>query len=188
MAYIQLDNDAPGIRSLALYRPQTGKPLYELAQALLRAGSPDSTLTDAERELIAAFVSSQNGTKFCMNSHAAASRYLFGEQRHLVDQVLADPQTASISPMLRALLAIAERVVQDARTVSDQAVSLAHAEGASDGDIHDTVLIAAAFCMYNRYVDGLATLTPTEPAAYEAMGERMGSLGYVLPAPAPASS
>ncbi|MFD2570835.1 carboxymuconolactone decarboxylase family protein [Spirosoma soli] len=188
MAHIQLNNDAPGIRSLALYRPQTGKPLYELAQALLRAGSPDSTLTDAQRELMATFVSSKNCTRFCMNSHAAAARYLFGEERNLVDQVLADPYTTSVSPKLRALLTIAERVVQDARKVSDQDVSLARAEGATDGDIHDTVLIAAAFCMYNRYVDGLATLTPTDPAAYEAMGERMGSMGYVLPAPTPISS
>ncbi|GAB3498402.1 carboxymuconolactone decarboxylase family protein [Spirosoma knui] len=188
MAHIQLNNDAPGIRSLVTYRPDTGKPLYELAQALLRAGSPDSTLTGAERELIAAFVSNQNRTDFCMNSHAAASRYLFGEQRDLVDQVLADPTSASISPKLRALLTIASLVASDARTVSDQAVATARSEGATDGDIHDTVLIAASFCMYNRYVDGLATLTPDDPRAYEAMGERMGTLGYVLPTAAPQRS
>jgi uncharacterized peroxidase-related enzyme len=188
MPHIQLNNDAPGIRSLVLYRSDTGKPLYELAQALLRAGSPDSTLTDAQRELIAAFVSSKNCTSFCMNSHAAASRYLFGDERDLVDQVLANPTSAPISPKLRTLLTIAERVAQDARTVADQDVSAARAEGATDGDIHDTVLIAASFCMYNRYVDGLATLTPTDPAAYDAMGERMGTIGYVLPAQAPISS
>jgi len=165
-----------------MYRPDTGKPLYELAQTLLRAGSPDSTLTDAERELIAAFVSSLNHTDFCMNSHAAASRYLYGEERDLVDQTLTNPDTASISAKLRALLVIAGRVADDARTVSADVVTAARAEGATDGDIHDTVLIAASFCLYNRYVDGLATLTPTDPAAYEAMGERMGTLGYQLPA------
>ncbi|AKD57263.1 carboxymuconolactone decarboxylase family protein [Spirosoma radiotolerans] len=183
MAHIQLNNDAPGIRSLVMYRPDTGKPLYELAQALLRAGSPDSTLSDAERELIAAFVSNQNCTDFCMNSHAAASRYLFGEQAHLVDQTLQNPETAPISTKLRALLTIAARVTADARTVTDDVVTAARTHGATDGDIHDTVLIAASFSMYNRYVDGLATLTPNDPAAYEAMGERMGTLGYVLPKP-----
>lgn len=164
-----------------MYRPDTGKPLYELAQTLLRAGSPDSTLTDAERELIAAFVSSLNHTDFCMNSHAAASRYLYGEQRDLVDQTLTNPDTAPISAKLRSLLVIAGRVADDARTVSHDVVTAARAEGATDGDIHDTVLIASSFCLYNRYVDGLATLTPTDPAAYEAMGERMGTLGYQLP-------
>ncbi|MCK8494713.1 peroxidase-related enzyme [Spirosoma sp. RP8] len=181
MPHIQLNNDAPGIRSLVLFRPDTGKPLYELAQALLRAGSPDSTLSDAERELIAAYISSLNCTAFCMNSHAAASRYLFGEQATVVDQTLRNPETAPISPRLRALLTIAERVTADARTVSDEVVAAARAEGATDGDIHDTVLIAASFSMYNRYVDGLATLTPEDPAAYTAMGERMGTLGYALP-------
>ncbi|GAB3696353.1 carboxymuconolactone decarboxylase family protein [Spirosoma flavus] len=183
MPHIQLNNDAPGIRSLATYRPDTGKPLYELAQALLRAGSPDSTLADAERELIAAFVSSQNCTDFCMNSHAAASRYLFGDQASVVDETLQNPDTASISPKLRALLNIAKHVATDARTVTDDVVSAARAEGATDGDVHDTVLIAASFSMYNRYVDGLSTVTPEDPAAYVAMGERMGTLGYVLPKP-----
>ncbi len=181
MPHITLNNDAPGIRSLVLYRPDTGEHLYELAQTLLRAGSPDSTLTDAERELIAAYVSSQNCTDFCLNSHAAAARYLYGEYQDLVDQTLADADTAPISPKLRTLLAIAKRTAADARTVSDEAVAAARAEGATDGDIHDTVLIAASFCMFNRYVDGLATLTPTDPAAYAAMGERMGTMGYILP-------
>ena len=182
MPHIQLNNDAPGIRSLAMYRPDTGKPLYELAQALLRAGSPDSTLNDAERELVAAYVSSLNGTNFCMNSHAAASRYLFGAQGDVVDQTLANPDTAPISAKLQALLTIAAHVTDDARTVSHELVVAARTEGATDGDIHDTVLIAAAFSMYNRYVDGLATLTPIDPATYAAMGERMGTLGYEIPA------
>lgn len=181
MPHITLPDNVPGIRSLVMYRPDTGQPLYELAQALLRAGSPDSTLTDAERELIAAYVSSRNQTAFCLNSHAAAARYLFGEQRTVVDQTLANPETAPISAKLRTLLTIAEHVTVDARTVSDDLVAAARTEGATDGDVHDTVLIAASFCLYNRYVDGLATLTPTDPAVYEAMGERMGTIGYVLP-------
>ncbi len=166
-----------------MYRPETGQPLYALAQRLLRSGSPDSTLTDAERELIAAFVSKQNQTDFCQKSHAAAARYLFGDQRDLVDQTLENISTAPISAKLKTLLAIADHVRADARTVSDDLVTAAHAEGATEGDVHDTVLIAAAFCMYNRYVDGLATFTPTDPAAYEAMGERMGTIGYQTPSP-----
>ncbi|WP_461149566.1 carboxymuconolactone decarboxylase family protein [Spirosoma pulveris] len=183
MPHIPLPDGVPGIRSLVMYRPDTGHHLYALAQALLRAGSPDSTLTSAERELIAAFVSKQNQTDFCMKSHAAASRHLYADQRDLVDQTLADTETARISTKLKALLTIADHVRADARTVSAELVAAARTEGATDGDIHDTVLIAASFCMYNRYVDGLATLTPTDPAAYDAMGERMGTMGYQLPVP-----
>ncbi|MBC8152881.1 MAG: carboxymuconolactone decarboxylase [Bacteroidetes bacterium] len=178
MAHIQLNNDAPGIRSLALYRPDTGKSLYELAQTLLRAGSPDSTLTDAERELIAAFVSAGNCTNFCRDSHAAAARYLYGDQSAVVDQTLADSGQAPISAKLRALLTIADHVRTDARTVSDQLVSAARHEGATDGDIHDTVLIAAAFCMFNRYVDGLAAAAPTDPALYRFRATRVVEDGY----------
>ncbi len=178
MAHISLQDGVPGIRSLVLYRPDTGKPLYELAQVLLRADSP---LSPGERELIAAYVSAQNECVFCSCSHAAAARYLYQDEEQTVDLVLADYQSAPISDKIKALLSIAGKVQADARTVSEADVALARSCGASDRDIHDTVLIAAAFCMFNRYVDGLGTSTPSDPDAYRLMGERMGSLGYVPP-------
>ncbi|MFC5411647.1 carboxymuconolactone decarboxylase family protein [Larkinella bovis] len=179
MAYIHVPEGVPGIRSLVMYRPDTGQHLYALAQALLRNESP---LSEAERELIATFVSAENDCNFCAGSHAAAARFLLGPDKILVDQVLADYRTAPISDKLKALLTIAKRVQQDARTVSDELVAEARHHGATDRDIHDTVLIAATFCLFNRYVDGLATLTP-DASAYEAMGERMGTIGYVMPKP-----
>lgn len=178
MSHIPLEEGVPGIRSLVMYRPDTGKPLYELVQILLRDESP---LSPAERELIATFVSHRNTCKFCASSHAAAARYLFKHESGVVDLVLDDYQSAPISDKLKALLTIAGRVQDDARTVSDEDVALARSFGANDRDIHDTVLISATFCMFNRYVDGLATLTPADDAAYAAMGERMGTIGYVLP-------
>ncbi len=178
MAHINLQDGVPGIRSLVMYRPDTGKPLYDLAQVLLRADSPLST---AERELIAAYVSAQNECIFCSCSHAAAARYLYQDAEQTVDLVLMDYHSAPISDKLKALLNIAGKVQADARTVGEADVALARSSGASDRDIHDTVLIAAAFCMFNRYVDGLGTLTPSDPVEYRQMGERMGSLGYVPP-------
>jgi uncharacterized peroxidase-related enzyme len=178
MAHIELEQNIPGIRSLALFRPDTGKPLYQLAQILL---GEDSTLSKADRELIAAFVSSRNNCDFCMSSHAAAARYLYKTDAGIVDLALNDYKNAPISDKLRTLLSIALHVQQDARTVNNEQVALAKSFGATDRDIHDTVLIAAVFCMINRYVDGLATLTPTDPAIYAQMGERMGTLGYVIP-------
>lgn len=177
MAHINVPEGVPGIRSLVMFRPETGKPLYELAQALLRG---PSTLSEADRELIASFVSSRNDCMFCMSSHAAAARYLYKDDKGIVDFVLEDYLNAPIPKKLKALLSIAARVQQDARTVSTDDISNAKNEGASEQEIHDTVLIAASFCMFNRYVDGLATLTPTEPEVYEAMAERMVQ-GYTLP-------
>lgn len=178
MPHISLPQGFPGIRSLAAYRPDTGAALYALAEALLRG---DSSFSQADAELIAAFTSSLNECAFCTGSHAAAARYLFNTDKNVVDDVISDYQTAPISEKMKALLTIAKCVQQDARTVSPELVATARLEGATDREIHDTVLIAATFCMFNRYVDGLATIAPADPAEYEPMGERMGTLGYVPP-------
>jgi uncharacterized peroxidase-related enzyme len=177
MAHIQVAEGVPGIRSLVTFRPETGKPLYELAQVLLRG---ESTLSEAERELIAAHVSSRNNCMFCMSSHAAASRCLYGNEKNIVNEVLKDVQQANISDKLKALLNIAGKVQILGKEVSEEDVAAARKHGATDREIHDTVLIAAAFSMFNRYVDGLASWTPTDPAVYEEMGKRMAK-GYVLP-------
>lgn len=182
MPHISLPENTLGIRSLAEYRPDTGQHLYELAQTLLRGASP---LKEAERELIATFVSHRNQCTFCYSSHAAAARYLFQAEAEVVDFVLDDFENAPISAKLKALLRIAACVQTDARTVSDALVADAREKGAGDRDIHDTVLIAATFCLFNRYVDGLATLTPPADAGdiWAGMGERLGQKGYVPPKP-----
>lgn len=175
MPHIPLPDALPGIRSLVAYRPDTGRVLYELAETLL--GS-ESTLSKAERELIAASVSAGNECLFCTSSHAAAARHLFGERAQVVDAVLADADAAPIDERIRALLAIAAKVRVSGREVTSDDVEAARAEGATDREIHDTVLIAAAFSMFNRYVDGLATTAPTDPEIYAEMGRRMAEQGY----------
>ena len=179
MPHIELNNDLPGIRSLATFRPETGKPLYELAQVLLRGESP---LTEAERELIAAYVSDRNDTVFCAMSHAAAARCLYGDEKNLVDEVLEDVQRSHVSDKMKALLNIAGKVQILGKEVMPEDIEAARALGANDREIHDTVLIAATFSMFNRYVDGLASFTPEEPEVYEEMGKRMVK-GYVAPGP-----
>jgi uncharacterized peroxidase-related enzyme len=178
MAYIEVPEGVPGIRSLAMFRPETGKPLYDLAQVLLRGESP---LSEAERELIATYVSSRNDTTFCMMSHGAAARCLYGEKQGIVDEVIKDMEHAHIGDKLKALLHIAGKVQILGKEVSEADIAEARKFGAADREIHDTVLIAAAFCMYNRYVDGLASWQPTDPEAYIPMGKRIAEMGYVLP-------
>ena len=180
MPHIALPEDLPGITSAFAYRPATARPMRELAEVLLRG---PSTLTSGEREMIATFVSSRNECTFCQASHRAAAAHHLDGDYDLVDAVTRDHHTAAVSSKLKALLAVAARVQEGGKQVASADIERARAEGATDLEIHDTVLIAAAFCMFNRYVDGLATLTPTDPQAYDAMGRRMAKEGYVRPAP-----
>jgi len=149
--------------------------MRELAEVLLRG---PSTLSSGERETIAAFVSAGNDCTFCRDSHRAAAAHHQHGDYSVVDAVVSDYQTAPISEKLRALLAIAAKVRQGGLLVTRAEIAQARACGATDLELHDTVLIAAAFCMFNRYVDGLATWTPTDPEAYDRMGQRMAHQGY----------
>jgi uncharacterized peroxidase-related enzyme len=176
MPHIDLPEGLPGILGPMAFRPETAKPLNELAEALLRA---PSTMSSAERELIATFVSAGNDCHFCQSSHGAAAAHHLAGDAALVDAVKRDYRSAPVSEKLKALLAIADKVRQGGKRVTDADVERARMEGATDRELHDTVLIAAAFCMYNRYVDGLATWAPAEPEAYLETGERLAEQGYV---------
>src|SRR5215831_2817605 len=180
MAYVNVPEGVPGIRSLVMFRPETGKYLYELAQVLLRGESP---LSEAQRELIATYVSYRNDCVFCMKSHAAATRCLYGNEAYIVDEVLKDMQHAPVNDKMKALLNIAGKVQILGTEVKEEDIAAARMQGANDREIHDTVLIAATFSMFNRYVDGLASFAPADDEAYEAMGKRLAEKGYVTPEP-----
>lgn len=176
MAHIALRDELPGIRGLLDYDPETAAPLSALAEVLLRRSEG---LSRGERELIATYVSTLNDCAFCAATHGAAARHLLEGGAPLVDAVRHDPWSAPVGEKLRALLAIAAKVQRGGRGVCDGDVAAARQHGATDAQIHDTVLIAAAFCMYNRYVDGLATWAPDDPAVYDRMGALLAAEGYV---------
>jgi len=178
MPHINLPEGIPGIASGFAYRPETTKPMRELAHVLLfQTGDPDS-LTSGERELIATYVSSRNDCYFCQTSHGAAAAHHLDGNEDLVQHVKRDFLNAPISAKLKALLAIAGAVQKGGKQVTAELVADAREQGASDLEIHDTVLIAAAFCMYNRYVDGLATWQPHDSGMYRKMGEQLATIGY----------
>jgi uncharacterized peroxidase-related enzyme len=185
MPHIALPEDMPGITAGFAFRPETARPLRELAHILLHTSGNDG-FSSRDRELIATFVSSRNTCYFCQTSHGAAASRLNSGDPDLVESVWRDYKTAAISEKLKALLAIAEQVQIDGKKVTTQLVDEARQHGATDLDIHDTVLIAAAFSMYNRYVDGLQTWQPRNSAMYVEMGKRMAEEGYCSPLkPAP---
>ena len=176
MAHITLNNEQlPGIVGLLDYSPATARPLLELANVLLRE---DSTLTRTEREIIAASVSYRNDCHFCHTSHAAAAVAHAGADITMIDDIKQGLITTKVSDKLRALLNIAHHVRQGGKMVTTEDIWLARENGATDKEIHDTVLIAAAFCMYNRYVDGLGTWAPKENEAYLEMGRNIAEKGY----------
>lgn len=178
MPHISLPEGYPGIRSLFMYSPVTAQPMNDLVQVLLHDVST-STLTPGERELIATYTSSLNTCKYCANTHGAIARHQLGGNGQVVQEVIADPSTAAISDKMKALLVIAGKVQQDGKKVTSDDIGAARAAGASDKEIHDAVLIAAAFCMYNRYVDGLATWAPDDPEVYDRIGRQRAAEGYM---------
>ncbi len=181
MPHITLNSDEPGIRGLLRFRPETARPLSELTEVLLRG---PGTLTRGERELIAAYVSGLNDCRYCSGSHSACAAAQLPGGMAVVEQVRADAASAPVPAKLKALLRIAAAVQQSGLTVTAADVAAARAEGATDLEIHDTVLIAAVFCMFNRYVDGLATVAPDDPERYAAGAQRLISQGYLPPSPA----
>ena len=177
MPHIPLPAHLPGITGLLEYRLDTALPIRDLTQILLRG---ESSLTQGERELIATLVSSRNCTNFCEAAHTKAADLLLGESEtaRLVKQ---DFETAPVSDKMKALLNIAALTQVSGKAVTGEAIERAKQAGATDLEIHDTVLITALFCLYNKYVDGLATVAPSDPAFYQTLGERIVGRGYTRP-------
>lgn len=176
MAHINLQNDYPGIRGLMAFSPQTAKPLNELAEVLLR--DDNNTLGRGERELIATYVSSLNDCFFCQNVHGGLAQHYFQCDTNFIDAVKKDIFSSAVSHKMKLLLSIAASVQQGGKNVTPQQIENAKANGATDKEIHDTVLIAAAFCMFNRYVDGLGTWAPEDKNYYIERAKQRAEEGY----------
>ncbi len=174
MPYIPLEEHLPGITGLLEYRKDCAAPIRNLTQLLLRG---PSSLSEAERELIATIVSHRNQCKFCTTAHTAAADLLLGE-KNTTDEIKQNINTAQISEKMKSLLVIASLVQQSGKYVTADVINNAKNAGATDLEIHDTVLIAALFCLYNRYVDGLATAMPEKPEYFQSLAERLVNHGY----------
>src|SRR5690606_21058221 len=174
MPYIPVEEHLPGITGLLEYRKDSAQPIRELTQLLLRG---PSTLTEGERVLIATVVSHGNECRFCTTAHAETADLLLGDTS-TTRKVREDIESAPVSEKMKALLTIAKQVQQGGKHVTEGSVQRIKTAGATDLEIHDCVLIAALFCLYNRYVDGLATLEPQDPEYYKALAGRLTTIGY----------
>ncbi|MGN6492008.1 MAG: carboxymuconolactone decarboxylase family protein [Agriterribacter sp.] len=174
MPHIEIESHLPGITGLLEYRKDSAAPIRELTQLLLRG---PSSLTEGERELIASIVCYGNECRFCTTAHTAAADLLLGDNTTSA-AVLNDIATAPVSSKMKALLHIASLVQKSGKQVNEEAIAAAKKAGATDLEIHDTVLIAALFCLYNRYVDGLNAFTPSDPQYYSTLADRIVHHGY----------
>ena len=177
MAHIDLGNDEPGIRGLMVYSPETAKPLNQLAELLLR--DENNSLSKGERELIGAYVSYLNDCFFCQNVHGAMAGHYMQCDIKEIDRIKADFNSSALSGKMKTLLSIAASVQKGGKYVTVQQIDEAKKNGATDKEIHDTVLTAAAFCMFNRYVDGLNTWAPQDVQVYINRAPMRAAQGYV---------
>lgn len=175
MAYIELPEGLPGIRGPMAFRPETAQPLNDLAEALLRS---ENSLTRGERELIATYISNLNDCFFCQNAHGGLAQHYLACDMKFIDGVKENFQLADIPEKIKALLSIAGSVQKSGKEVTEEQVSHARSLGATDREIHDTVLIAASFCMFNRYVDGLGTSAPLDREFYIKRAPQRAEEGY----------
>ncbi len=176
MAWIDFQNDLPGIRGPMVYRPDTGAILNDLAEALLH--DENNSLSRGDREMIGAYVSSENDCFFCQNVHGAMAQHYYQRDMPFIDSIKKDFQQADISDKLKSLLAIAGSVQKGGKNVTEEQIEAAKKTGATDREIHDTVLIAAAFSMFNRYVDGLNTWAPKDRQVYVERAPVRAAEGY----------
>ena len=175
MPYIPLKENLPGITGLLDYRKDTALPIRQLTEILLRG---ESTLSTGERELIASVVSNGNECTFCTSAHSATADLLLNDEG-ISEKVKQDLAKAPVSEKMKALLTIASATQKNGKMVTQEMVDTAKANGATDRELHDTVLIAALFSLYNRYVDGLASVTPTDPAFYNRLAHILDDKGYL---------
>jgi uncharacterized peroxidase-related enzyme len=178
--------DVPGIGTAIRLTPGLGVHLRGLADELLVYDYPGATLTRAEREMLATAVSAGNDCFFCMDSHAAHAAALLErsgttELLPSLDE-LKDGSAEGLDAKMRALLSIASIVRREPRELSSAEVGLATEAGATDADIQLAVLIAAAFSMYNRLVEGFRARTAPTPDAYRERAVEIAEHGYSPPA------
>lgn len=176
MPHIPIPDQLPGMRGLLAFRPETARPLNEIAEILLRN---ESTISRGDRELIGTYVSYLNDCFFCQNAHGGIAQHYLECDLNFIDNIKVNYENADISEKLKTFFAIAAAVQKSGKAVSEKLISAARNLGATDLEIHDVVMIAAFFCFCNRYVDGLATDAPSDRHFYIERGPRRAAEGYL---------
>lgn len=177
MPHITIPEGLPGIRGPLSLRRDVAKPLAAFMEVLMRDAN---ALSRGERELIATYVSYRNDCFFCENAHGAVAQHYLNCDVDFIRHVKEDFNNTDLSRKMKSLLAIAASVQRSGKDVTSEQIEKAKKEGATDIEIHDAVLIAAAFCMFNRYTDGLDTWAPTDSRFYIERAPDVAEKGYSI--------
>ncbi|MCW5910312.1 MAG: peroxidase-related enzyme [Cyclobacteriaceae bacterium] len=177
MPHIAIPEGLPGIRGPLSLRPEVAKPLSAFMEVLMR---DSNALSRGERELIAAYVSYLNNCFFCEHAHGGVAQYYLQCDIAFINRVKQDFNSTDLPGKIKALLAIAASVQKGGKHVTTVQIQEARSAGATDIEIHDVVLIAAAFCMFNRYTDGLNTWAPADMDFYIERAPAIAAKGYAL--------
>jgi uncharacterized peroxidase-related enzyme len=177
--------DVPGILAAIRLTPGLGVHLRGLADELLVHDFPGATISRGEREMLATATSAANDCFYCMDSHGAFATAVLEQSGSadlvpLVD-VIKVGSSDGLGPKMQALLHIARTVRRQPLDLTQADVDAALAAGASDADTQLAVLIAAAFSMYNRMVDGFRAKTPPTAEAYRDRAAQIAEHGYSDP-------
>jgi uncharacterized peroxidase-related enzyme len=183
--------EVPGIGVAMRLTPGLGIHLRALADEVLVNDFPGATLVRAEREMLATAVSAANDCFFCMDSHGAFATALLErtddtERLPLIDTIKVG-SSDGFDDKMRALLHVARTVRRNPLELTTADVGAARAAGATDGDVQLAVLIASAFSMYNRLVDGFRAMTAPSTKAYAARAAEIAENGYSAPSLQPAA-
>jgi uncharacterized peroxidase-related enzyme len=177
--------DVPGILAAIRLTPGLGVHLRGLADELLVNAFPGATISRGEREMLATAVSAENDCFYCMDSHGAFATAVFERSGATGLEALIDGiklgSSDGVDEKMQALLHIARVVRRDSRELTASDVAAAKTAGASDADVQLAVLIASAFSMYNRMVDGFRAKTPPTAEAYRARAAEIAEHGYSSP-------
>jgi uncharacterized peroxidase-related enzyme len=181
--------DVPGIGVAMRLTPGLGVHLRGLADELLVHDYPGATIQRHERELLATAVSAANDCFFCMDSHGAFSRALMDREdaadlAPIIDVVKVG-SSDGLGEKMQALLHVARTVRHDPLRLTEADVRAATDAGATDGDVQLAILIASAFSMYNRLVDGFRARTAPVVGAYEERAGQIADAGYSAASPQP---
>jgi uncharacterized peroxidase-related enzyme len=177
MPHITIPEGLPGIRGPLSLRPEVARPLSSFMEVLMR---DENVLSRGERELIATYVSYLNDCFFCENAHGGVAQHYLECDLDFIAQVKKDFNATDLSDKMKSLLAIAGSVQRSGKDVTARQIEAAKNAGATEIEIHDVVLIAAAFCMFNRYTDGLDTWAPRDSSFYIERAPEIARKGYSI--------
>jgi uncharacterized peroxidase-related enzyme len=152
--------------------PDTARPLIDYHQALMRGESP---LSEAQRELIAAYVSGVNACDYCHGIHQTTAQ-AFGVGEDLLTALLADLETANIDEPMRTLLRYVVKLTTDPAKVTPTDAQHVLAAGWDERALHDAVSVCALFNFMNRFVNGLGITAAPDYA--DLSGNRLAEGGY----------